>query len=208
MTILTHELLIGNGLIHKTDRSSYLRGEVYYRQGRATLLEFTGEAAFYEVEGEYDDYDVTIWLAMDKTLLVNCTCPHAPRVPICKHGIAAILDLAAQLQKGVGATWRYNLQKAIETSQAVVKPVKRTFVIAFFELHAEQYWQKESFHLRPCVVRSYDWHDMKVMVELPDVATRQAFLAENLGWMSEVTIPRRPLDVDTCINLSNEDVQV
>lgn len=208
MTILTHELLIGNGLIHKTDRSSYLRGEVYYRQGRATLLEFTGEAAFYEVEGEYDDYDVTIWLAMDKTLLVNCTCPHAPRVPICKHGIAAILDLAAQLQKGVGATWRYNLQKAIETSQAVVKPVKRTFVIAFFELHAEQYWQKESFHLRPCVVRSSDWHDMKVMVELPDVATRQAFLAENLGWMSEVTIPRRPLDVDTCINLSNEAVQV
>ncbi len=103
MPEITADLLDRFSLKNYADPESISRGELYYKEGRVISTTYDNEVYSFKVIGSGQSYQVRIKRPTEDQLSFTCSCPHARRVAICKHIVAAVMSLKDQLKKNMSA---------------------------------------------------------------------------------------------------------
>lgn len=207
MPLLTPELLENFYFYYYTDSRTVQRGTQYQREGRVEVLSFDNERAVLEVEGENGDYEVQIWAKTKNQLSLSCDCPHAERTQVCKHMVAAVLELKQYFKDtNITSNWQYQLAQSlaepVRGASASSKPARYA---AMFSLHPQEYYNQTTYALLPYVVRASDWDELRRQSAATPAELNDLF-SSNREWARYIQPAHNQVNPEGCVNLASEGV--
>lgn len=111
------------------------RGRSYYNQGRAEVIEADESEATVHVSGSLDKpYIVKIWLDRvypNRLIHIECNCPYARGLSseICKHKVAALLELREHYRAHKTSQWSNILTGALAAASEKPKTSPKSILI-------------------------------------------------------------------------------
>ncbi|NOY99468.1 MAG: DEAD/DEAH box helicase family protein [Chloroflexi bacterium] len=205
MPKITSKLLDEFPYDHNVSPAVVQRGRQYFRTGHVYEIDYQGDYAVCQVEGNYDDYEVTIRLYATKQVLLTCTCPHAAQVPVCKHMVASMMALSQYLRNGeIPSDWERKLDTALENLPRRKGGGKARRYAAIFLLQEDEYYYELQFSLVPRIVKASRWGMLKIVDDDPAAVNRM--LVKNHGWTKHLEHPYNSVNPNGCLNLPPEGV--
>jgi len=203
--MLTPETLDNFPFYQYTDYKTVQRGQQYYRDGRARVMEYNDSYVLCEVTGSEDyDYEVEISLSGKNRVSFSCTCPQAELARICKHMIAASLETSRYLKsEEVQNDWQYRLKQALEAAPRRKTGTNIHRYAAVYLLQSTLYYQGREFHLTPSIVKASDWTALRGLTTPEEI---NPLLEEDRNWVKYLDQPYQPVNPAGCLNLSPEGI--
>jgi len=187
------------------DYKTIQRGQQYFRDRRVYDIELYDDYAVCQVEGNNDEYEVSISLPGRNKIHAECTCPYAELGNFCKHMVASMLALTQYLKsEEVQDDWQYQLGLALQNAPRRKSGGNVQCYAAVFLLQKDDYYQRVSFSLAPRVVKASQWGSLKMMDE--DPVSINNFLDKNRGWTKVLEQPYQSVNPAGCINLPPEGI--
>ena len=203
--MLTPQLLEIFPYYQYADYKTIQRGQQYFRDRRVYDIEYYDDYAVCQVEGNNDDYEVSISLTGRNKIHAECTCPYAELGNFCKHMVASMLALTQYLKsEDVQDDWQYQLSLALQNAPRRKSGGNAQRYAAVFLLQKDDFYQRVSFSLAPRVVKASQWGSLKMLDEDP-VAINN-FLDKNRGWTKVLEQPYQSVNPAGCINLPPEGI--
>ncbi|MGC1375665.1 MAG: SNF2-related protein [Anaerolineales bacterium] len=204
--MLTPQIIDAFPFYQYTDYKTVQRGQQYFRDRRVTILEFGDNFVLCSVVGsEGRDYETQLELSGKGRLAFGCTCPQAEGARMCKHMIAAALEVSRYLKtEEVQNNWQYRLAQALEAAPRRKTGAHVQKYAAIYILQSTDYYQGRQFFLSPCVLKAADWTPLRD-ANLPPEEVNQ-LLERDRDWFKYVEQPYQPVNPAGCTNLPPEGV--
>jgi len=203
--MLTPQLLETFPYYQYADYKTIQRGQQYYRDGRVYDMEVFDDYAVCQVNGDSDDYEVTISLVGRNKVHMNCNCPYADLGNLCKHMVASMLSLTQYLKsEKVQDDWQYKLGIALQNTPRRKSGANIQRYAAILLLQKDDYYQQVHFSLIPRIVKASQWGMLKIMES--DPTTINESLDHNRGWTSHLEAPYQVVNPAGCLNLPAEGI--
>lgn len=203
--MLTPQILDNFPFYQYADAKAIQRGQEYYRQERAMLLEYDENSALCQVNGNNDDYEVEIVLTGRNQLQFSCTCPQAEFAQVCKHMVAATLEVSRYLKtEQTQNDWQYRLGQALEKSPRRRTGANAQKYAALCLLQSVEHTYGLQFYLVPYVVKAADWGTLRGMIDLPKQVNH--ILDKDRGWPKHIEPPYQPVNPHGCLNLTPDEI--
>ena len=203
--MLTPQLLETFPYYQYADYKTIQRGQQYFRDRRVYDIEYYDDYAVCQVEGNNDDYEVSISLTGRNKIRTECTCPYAELGNFCKHMVASMLALTQYLKsEEVQDDWQYQLSLALQNAPRRKGGSNVQRYAAVFLLQKDDFYQRVSFSLAPRVVKASQWGALKMMDDDPSAVNN--FLDKNRGWTKVLEQPYQSVNPAGCMNLPPEGI--
>lgn len=206
MSKITSDMLDNFPYDHYASQVIIQRGRKYFNNGHVREIDYQGDYAICQVEGNYEDYEVSLRLYAKNQIVLSCTCPHAEQVSVCKHMIASMMALNEYLKNGeVSSAWERKLDTAFENLPRRKGGGKAQRYAAIFLLRKSEYYYKTTFSLEPRIIKDSQWDVLKTVQDDPADINRA--LEKNNDWTKYLEHPyRRNVNPDGCLNLPLESI--
>lgn len=204
MPYLTRELLVPER-IAPYSWEIIRRGQRYYQEGRVTIVSLDDESATCKVRGTGGVYTVVLRAASEKKLTVSCSCSYAAKRYVCKHIIAAALEVGKHVDS-IEDRWDYRLSRLLDslpkpTAQKVSKPAS-PYVLLFGLQKGTN-----SFYLQAYTIPESHWSGARALSsDDPEAVARH--LDADRSWENGVVPVQSSLDPYACINQPPEAAHI
>ncbi|MDX9991049.1 MAG: SNF2-related protein [Anaerolineales bacterium] len=177
MPLITRQNLDLNQLRYYVDWRDQEKGKALYDMEQASVTDFTGESAGFEVAEKKQTYRVLIQTS-GQTINFGCSCQaDNPKPRFCHHIIAAAYTLRDYLKKVAEKDWRYQLELTLQNApppQKATAQKKKAFAPGIILIGLETSKQNQSpFYtgtLRPYFISAEKWGEIQKITESQDPA--------------------------------------
>jgi non-specific serine/threonine protein kinase len=200
MPLLTREIVNPDRFAHYWE--SFRRGRVYFKEGRVTIVAFSGESATCSVRGHSGTYTVTLEAGKGNRLEYSCTCPHAARGYLCKHVVASAMALWEYIGP-LEQHWDYRLMRLVNSL-----PPKESLTPSTPDPYLLIYGLQLGMgrvSLSPYTALASHWAEAPS--EPLDVESFNRYLDSHRSWQEIARPVTMSLDPYNCLNLPPEAVQ-
>ena len=175
-------------------RAVFLRGQKYFQDQRAELVQLAPEYARLNVTGS-QLYTVDIE-AEDDQFYASCTCAHAESGYFCKHMVAAGMLIRQRLRINDTQTWKDTLGSVIDGKRSEKKGYKQKPYFLMFSV------QKEfaSWSIRPYTIKVSDLSKGNGNLETDALDSMVRVLELNPWLAAQARQPTRALQAAECVN--------